>query len=124
MRLNQVTVTAPDLDAAWAFYSKLGLLPVVDSRPHYVRFLCPDGDSTFSVDQGERMGGGTTVYFELDDLDAEVARLESLGLTFAAGPRDQRWLWREAELFDPAGNRIVLYYAGANRIDPPWRIRT
>jgi len=32
-------------------------------------------------------------------------------------------LWREAELFDPGGNRILLYFAGQNRINPPWRIR-
>jgi catechol 2,3-dioxygenase-like lactoylglutathione lyase family enzyme len=122
MRLNQVTVTMPDLDAGWNFYCTLGLKPVVDARPRYARFVCPDGDSTFSLHQGESGGNGTTVYFECENLDETVSRLSSAGLRFASGPEDKSWLWREAELSDPGGNRIILYYAGQNRIEPPWRV--
>ncbi len=123
MRLNQVTVTMPDLDAGWNFYCALGLKPVVDARPHYARFLCPDGDSTFSLHQGESNGGGTTVYFECDNLDETVNQLEKKGLPFTSPPEDKSWLWREAELFDPGGNRVLLYFAGQNRINPPWRVK-
>ncbi|WP_168880058.1 VOC family protein [Rhizobium sp. P28RR-XV] len=123
MRLNQVTVTMPDLDARWNFYCTLGLKPVVDARPHYARFLCPDGDSTFSLHQGESAGGGTTVYFECDDLNETVSQLQKKGLQFTSPPEDKSWLWREAELFDPGGNRVLLYFAGQNRINPPWRIK-
>lgn len=122
MRLNQVTVTMPDLDAGWKFYRTLGLEPIVDARPHYVRFVCPDGGSSFSLHQGEARAGGTTVYFECDDLDLTVSRLIEAGILFASGPADKSWRWREAEVFDPAGNRIVLYFAGTNRLDPPWRV--
>lgn len=121
MRLNHVEVLAPDLDQAWTFYCKLGLIPIVDSRPRYIRFHCPDSDSTFSVERGEH-GGGTTIYFEIDDLDERVSQLKAAGLVFASGPEDKKWLWREAELYDPAGNRIILYFAGDNRLNPPWRI--
>ncbi len=123
MRLNQVTVTMPDLDAGWTFYCTLGLKPVVDARPRYARFLCPDGDSTFSLHQGESSGGGTTVYFEFDNLDETVSQLEKKGLQFTSPPEDKSWLWREAELFDPGGNRVLLYFAGQNRINPPWRVK-
>lgn len=122
MRLNQVTVTMPDLDKGWHFYQALGLTPIVDARPHYVRFACPDGDGTFSLHQGANAGSGTTVYFECDDLDETVRRLAKSGITFSGQPEDKSWLWREAELFDPGGNRILLYFAGSNRKDPPWRI--
>lgn len=122
MRLNQVTVTMPDLDAGWDFYCTLGLKPIVDARPRYARFVCPDGDSTFSLHQGESVGSGTTVYFECENLDETVSRLRSAGLCFASGPEDKSWLWREAELSDPGGNRIILYYAGQNRVEPPWRV--
>ena len=122
MRLNQVTITLPDLDAGWRFYAALGLVPIVDARPDYVRFACPDGDSTFSLHRGEAGGGGTTVYFECDDLDVRVAALADVGVAFTAGPQDQPWLWREAELFDPGGNRLLLYRAGENRLNPPWRL--
>ncbi len=123
MRLNQVTVTVPDLDAAWRFYNLLGLLPIVDARPRYARFACPEGGSSFSLERGEATGGGTTVYFECDDLDRQVDRLRAGGLAFVSGPEDKPWLWREAELRDPGGNRVVLYLAGVNRLDPPWRLR-
>lgn len=122
VRLNQVTVTLPDLDAGWRFYCALGLVPIVDSRPSYVRFVCPDGDSTFSLHMGDEGGSGITVYFECDDLDERVAALKAAGIEFSGGPRDQPWLWREAELFDPGGNRILLYHAGENRLNPPWRL--
>jgi catechol 2,3-dioxygenase-like lactoylglutathione lyase family enzyme len=124
MNLNQVTVTMPDLDAGWAFYRALGLMPVVDARPDYARFVCPDGGSTFSLHRGDQVGGGTTVYFECEDVDERYRSLVSAGFTFSGPPQDQLWLWREAELFDPGGNRILLYFAGPNRLDPPWRIKT
>lgn len=122
MRLNQVTVSMPDLDAGWRFYRTLGLEPVVDSRPHYARFLCPDGDSTFSIAEGEGGCAGTHVYFECDDLDRTVAELRQAGMTFVSEPEDKRWLWREAVLQDPGGNSIVLFQPGRNRLDPPWRV--
>jgi catechol 2,3-dioxygenase-like lactoylglutathione lyase family enzyme len=53
MRLNHVTVLAPDLDAAWDFYGALGLQPIIDHRPNYIRFRCADGDATLSVDLGQ-----------------------------------------------------------------------
>lgn len=121
MRLNQVTVTLPDLDTGWRFYRALGLKPVVDARPRYVRFVCPDGDASFSLHQGDLGGGGTTVYFECEDLDARVAALRAAGVAFTSAPEDKTWLWREAELFDPGGNRVLLYFAGDNRLNPPWR---
>nr|WP_286182014.1 VOC family protein [Rhizobium sp. ICMP 5592] len=120
--MNQVTVTMPDLNAGWDFYCALGLKPIVDARPRYARFVCPDGDSTFSLHQGEKGGGGTTVYFECENLDAVILTLRASGIQFTSGPEDKNWLWREAELFDPGGNRVILYFAGSNRIDPPWRI--
>jgi hypothetical protein len=32
------------------------------------------------------------------------------------------YLWREAVLHDPSGNKIKLYWAGENRLNPPWRV--
>ena len=121
MRLNQVTVSMPDLDEGWRFYRTLGLRPIVDNRPKYVRFLCPQGDSTFSIAKGQG-GGGSHVYFECDDVDQTVRDLRMAGIGGISDPEDKSWLWREAELSDPGGNSIVLYQPGKNRIDPPWRL--
>jgi catechol 2,3-dioxygenase-like lactoylglutathione lyase family enzyme len=124
MKLDQVTVPCSDLAASVAFYRALGLRLIVDSPPDYARFECPIGDSTFSVHRTlePARAGGVVVYFELDDLDGTVSRLQAGGLVFESEPRDQPWLWREAHLRDPAGNRICLFHAGENRRNPPWRI--
>ena len=122
MRLNQVTVTVDNIDAAIAFYEALGLKMIVKS-PHYARFACPQGDSTFSVHLGEVATTPTTVvYFENENLDALVKDLQAAGLGFDTEPADQHWLWREARLRDPSGNPICLFQAGENRLNPPWRL--
>ena len=54
MNLNQVTVPSLDVAASVTFYRRLGLVQIVDA-PHYARFECPEGDSTFSVHLAERV---------------------------------------------------------------------
>ena len=122
MQLNQVTVAVSDIERSVRFYRALGLIPVVLSS-HYARFVCPEGSSTFSVHRSAQPIISTTVvYFECDDLDAQVSKLESAGIVFDGPLVDQEWLWREARLRDPDGNPICLFHAGANRIDPPWKV--
>jgi len=72
--------------------------------------------------EGRVARAGTVIYFEVDDVDAAVKNLRERGLEFDTPPTDQRWLWREAYLDDPAGNRICIYHAGENRRFPPWRV--
>lgn len=123
MNLNQVTVPSSDIERSIAFYQKLGLELIVKS-PHYARFLCPDGNATFSVHLAEELpaGAGVSVYFECENLDQTVENLCAAGMLFDVLPKDQTWLWREAYLKDPDGNQLILFYAGENRINPPWRI--
>lgn len=125
MKLNQVTVPALDVATSIEFYVGLGLNLIVRA-PHYARFECPDGDSTFSVHLVEdaQRGTGAVVYFECDDLDRRVTELKARGYVFAKDPTDEPWLWREARLFDPAHNEVCLYRAGENRRFPPWRIKS
>lgn len=117
-RLNQVTLPTDDYAASCAFYAKLGLRQIVGTDDaHYARFEAAGG-ATLSIESGAR----PTVFFECEDLDAEVARLQGEGMTFDQLPTDQNWLWREARLTDPAGNAVCLYQAGENRRYPPWRL--
>lgn len=124
MNLNQVTVPSLNLEKSIAFYKLLGLTQIVHSPPRYARFVCPDGDATLSIHLVDEVpsGSGVVIYFECSDLDDLVKRLEAAGLTFDLQPTDQSWLWREAHLHDPDGNKLILYYAGENRLNPPWRI--
>lgn len=123
MNLNQVTLPAQDLATASAFYRRLGLRQIV-AAPHYARFECPNGDATFSLHQVADgiSTTGVVIYFECDKLDDRVAALQADGIQFDSLPTDQRWLWREARLRDPSGNVLCLFWAGANRKFPPWRL--
>ena len=125
MNLNQVTIYSAKPTEAIEFYKKLGLRLIVDSAPRYVRFECPDGNSTLSIHETENNSQSSNIvlYFECEKLDEEVIRLKELGLTFESDPVDQTWLWREAYLKDVDGNRICLFYAGENRQNPPWKVK-
>lgn len=125
MNLNQVTIPSLNVEKATEFYKLLGLKLIVDALPRYVRFECPDGDSTFSIHKVEALpdGNGISIYFEDEHLDEVVKKLKTNGIVFHSEPEDKTWLWREAHLKDPDGNHIILYKAGTNRKNPPWLIK-
>ncbi|HRH42344.1 MAG TPA: VOC family protein [Pyrinomonadaceae bacterium] len=125
MNLNQVTIYSSKPMESIEFYKKLGLRLIVDSAPRYVRFECPDGNSTLSIHETDNNSISTNIvlYFECENLDDEVKRLKDIGLTFESDPVDQVWLWREAHLKDVDGNQIILFYAGENRKNPPWKVK-
>ena len=123
MNLNQVTVPVINMPKSIKFYCGLGLIQIVDT-PHYARFSCPEGDATFSLNLTEtNFINGSTIYFEHKDLDSYVEQLQSKGFEFSQLPTDQRYLWREAVLLDPSNNQIKLYWAGDNRLIPPWKMK-
>jgi predicted enzyme related to lactoylglutathione lyase len=124
MNLNQITIPVSDVARAIVFYEKLGLQLIVIALPNYARMLCPDGNATFSLHQVEQLpvGNGVWIYFEVKNVDEIVNQLQSEGISFETEPQDQPWLWREASLKDPDQNHIIIYHAGENRLNPPWRI--
>ncbi len=124
MDLNQVTVPSSNIPESIEFYKKLGLHLIVHTHDRYARFECPDGESTLSVHYVEELptGEGIYIYFEVADVENKVKALRMLGIHVEGEPKDQNWLWTEARLKDPDGNQIILYHAGENRKNPPWRI--
>jgi len=125
LRLNQVSIPTSDLARSIKFYRGLGLqLIVQDDSSGYARLLLPDGGSTVSLQVAAPpiSGSDVIIYFECDDLDDRVDRLRAAGYAFSSMPQDQTWLWREATLEDPDGQRLCLFCAGPNRRDPPWRL--
>ena len=127
MRLNHVTIIVANLDRSKSFYERLGLTLIVHAPPRYARFVSPGNEATFSIEvtsDARTMGPEQAqIFFECDDLDARVTALEAEGLTFEMAPTDMPYLWREARLRDPDGHDIRLYWAGENRLNPPWRIK-
>ena len=104
------------------FYIKLGFLQIVDT-PHYARFQCPTGNATFSLSLNySEFSNGSIIYFEHERLDELCAELVEKGIEFEQAPTDQSYLWKEAILKDPSGNKIKFYWAGENRLYPPWRV--
>ena len=124
MNLNQITVPSRDLEVSIPFYERLGLQLIVRSLPDYARFACPGGNATFSLHRVDALskGEGIYVYFECDDLDERYGRLVAAGIAFDEPPEDRPWGWREARLRDPDGNRLILFFGGEYRLNPPWRI--
>ncbi len=120
--LNQVTVHSSDYDASVSFYKRLGLTQIVDDPPNYARFETLGG-GTFSIEAVTKgISPQATIYFEFERLDDVIESMKSNGVNFDLDVRDQPWLWREARLRDPFGNRICLYKAGENRRYPSWRL--
>jgi len=124
MNLNQVTVPVSNVERAITFYESLGLKLIVKALPHYARFECPDGDATFSIHQRADLQKESSiwVYFEVKELDNYVQELLDKGIQFEELPNDKTWLWRESRLKDPDNNQIIIYFAGDNRKNPPWRV--
>ena len=124
MDLNQVTLLVSDVERSLKFYKALGLKLIVDASPRYLRFECPQGNSTLSVHHTDETihSGAITLYFEQDDLEEKVCELKEKGISFTSEPELKRWLWTEAHLEDPDGHKIILFHAGENRKNPPWRI--
>ena len=122
MNLNQITLPVRDMNKATEFYKVLGFTQIVDT-PHYARFECPTGNSSFSLSlNNDNYVNGAVIYFEHEELDKWVGELRLRGIQFEQLPTDQPYLWREAILKDPSGNKIKLYWAGENRLNPPWRV--
>jgi len=124
MNLNQITVPVIDVENSIIFYEKLGLKLIVKALPHYARFECPEGNSTFSLHKVEALpnGNGIWVCFEVLNLDDYIKDLIEKGIDVEELPNDKLWLWRESRLKDPDGNQLIIYFAGDNRINPPWRL--
>ena len=123
MNLNQITIQVLNVELCCEFYKTLGLQLIVDAKPRYARFLCPNGDSTFSIHETENTTKNTTaIYFEVENIETTCTTLVSKGVVFESAPELKSWLWTEAECKDPNGNSVIIYHAGKNRKNPSWRI--
>ena len=123
MKLNQITVPVLNIEKSCEFYQQLGLIPIVKTS-HYARFWEQESNATFSIHLVTELPQceGIWIYFEVENLDEKVTELQEKGFIFEELPTDQPWLWREARLKDLDANQLILYWAGENRINPPWRI--
>ena len=101
-----------DMKRARAFYEGiLGLKPTMESAGGmWVEYtVC---DSTLGLgcygESWKPSPDGTCVGFEVDDPDAEVARLKSKGVTVHMEPMETP-VCRFAIIFDPDGNKVLIH---------------
>jgi hydroxymethylpyrimidine/phosphomethylpyrimidine kinase len=123
LMLNHITLPASDYEASTAFYALLGCRLIVASPPRYARFEIPGGMTlSIEVRDPDDAPSTTEYFFQCDDVDSAVERLQARGVKFHAMPVDRSYLWRVAETRDPHGNLICLYETGEIRRYPPWRV--
>jgi catechol 2,3-dioxygenase-like lactoylglutathione lyase family enzyme len=117
VKFSQVRFLVDDFAAAYRFYrEELGLEPGFGSvdEPPYASFSAGDGAVAIFERSGQEgvvelraAGDSTLLVLEVDDVDAEVARL---GARVVAGPVDKgEWGGRVAYVRDPSGNLIELF---------------
>lgn len=124
MNLNQVTIPSLNVKKSIAFYKKLGFQLIVESLPNYARFELPKGNATFSIHLTEKLQNkiGPIIYFEVENVEETIKKLQKKGIVFETLAEEKPWLWKEASLKDPDENLLIIYHAGSNRKNPPWRI--
>jgi catechol 2,3-dioxygenase-like lactoylglutathione lyase family enzyme len=79
--LAVTTIAVTDLDRAKKFYGEQVGLKLLDENPASCRYGAGKG-SQLSVRRGQPNVGQTVAHFEVDDIDAVVADLNSRGITF------------------------------------------
>ena len=106
--VDTVFVWVTDLDRATDWYSTFG----IDAGPRYGAWQGMElsGDVVFALHEGERSDGPSTgaVAFRVSDLDAEIARLASQGVTPADEEITDTGLARFITFRDPDGNDVQL----------------
>ena len=104
-----------DMARARAFYADTLGLPGA-AKPHsiWTEFDLPGGGclALFRTDDLEPHTGGGTIAFEVDDLDALIARLKAAGVAFKAEMIHSP-VCRMAVALDTEGNPLILHQLSA-----------
>jgi predicted enzyme related to lactoylglutathione lyase len=110
--ITEITFTGSpvtDMKRAREFYEGvLGLKPAMESGGGmWIEYEI--GNGTFAIgDNWKPSKDGTAVAFEVDDFDAEIARLKSLGVKFSLEPMPTP-VCHFAIICDPDGNNVFIH---------------
>ncbi|MFC1836510.1 VOC family protein [Thermodesulfobacteriota bacterium] len=113
VKLMSVTVCVDDPAAGRDFYIKYFGAKVVFDCGWYIDVRFGRGDLAFmkpqSPDQPLFPGQGLTYNLEVENVDAEHARLTKLGLTTVMPLEDHPWGDRGFSIVDPNGVALYIY---------------
>lgn len=107
--LRTVVYPVSDLEKAKAWYAGVFSKAPYFDQPFYVGFEI-GGFELGLVPDGTPGAVGSTVFWGVDDIDAEVARITALGATIHADVQDVGDGIKVVELLDPFGNKVGLIY--------------
>ena len=116
-KIVHIELPASDADRAQHFYAELFGWQFADSGFEGVDYRMFQGEPGGAVYPGENAGQGPIVYFETDDIDAELAKARDLG-----GQAEDKqpipgvgWF---AGCKDPEGNSFS-FFQGDESVPPP-----
>lgn len=106
--------TAVDYDSTVAFYVEKMGLPVLRSWDDHGRgtIISAAGEGQIEIfggDDNTEPLSGAALAWEVEDIDADHARLVAAGVEFVAAPTDQPWGHRNATVIAPEGLTITLF---------------
>ncbi|MQA26099.1 MAG: glyoxalase [Micromonosporaceae bacterium] len=122
--MNTIDIVVSDLDAAIAFYSRLGLDFKVDAHmpghagcdlPHGLHLMLDTEELRGEMVPGwSRPSGGPRAFFAFEfpspsEVDAAYQELTEAGHQGLTAPFDAFWGMRHATVVDPDGNGVDLY---------------
>ena len=110
-QLTHLFMEVGDMEKAkWFWLEALGL-QLLDDRGAYIA-VGGSGGFAIGIEQaptGRVSPEGPEITLRVDDVDAVVVRLKSLGVEIEEEPSDQPWRARHAWLRDPDGRRMSIY---------------
>jgi predicted enzyme related to lactoylglutathione lyase len=107
--LNFVVLHVPDVAAAKTFFTeKLGM-EIDNEQPGFVQFKAPNGGASFALTPQDPAAPLQEVelWWFVDDVDAEHARLVAQGVSIVQPPKDEPF-GRTLAYQDPAGHVLFL----------------
>ncbi len=111
--IESVILFVADIDAAADWYAQLLGVAVEHENPQFAFVRAPGLVIGFHPADAKCSGGvgGTTAYWEVDDLDATLAALTARGARLHRGPGRTDFGARVAMLIDPFGCTLGLNQA-------------
>ena len=106
--LQFVLIHVPSIAAVRSFYADTLGFTVEDEQPGFIQFAQPRG-ATFAISEegAGAPGGGTELWWFVDDVDAVHNELRERGVRIAEPPQDMPF-GRTFAISDPAGTTLYL----------------
>ena len=113
MRIHQISIRTKDTARAEAFYRDvLGLKLLFEAPPRLAFFDCGEVRLMLGPAEPEFDHQGSVIYFGVEDIKAEHARIAAAGATFRSEPHliarlPDREVWL-ADFLDSEGNVLAM----------------